>query len=481
MTELSLFAVHSSYLFATALFILGLRRMGRVRTARGGSAMAGAGMLIAIITTLLTLTNTGRVWIIAGLGVGSLIGAALARMVEMTKMPELVAFFNGVGGAASALVALSFFFALPLEEGHTLGAVVDWHVVLVLAASIVIGAVTLTGSMIAYGKLSGRISGNAVLLPGRHAINILLAVAMVTSGVIGSWVVTSPTLTILLWMMAVAIACLLGVLLVLPIGGADMPVVISLLNSYSGIAASMAGFVLLVTAQPAAYVLIVSGALVGASGIVLTNIMCVAMNRSLLSVLVGGFGEGGESGPSEDARHYDNVRSMQAEELALLLESAEQVILVPGYGLAVAQAQHALAELDELLTKRGATVKYAIHPVAGRMPGHMNVLLAEANVPYEKLFALEDINSDFKNTDVVIVVGANDVVNPAAIEDPKSPIAGMPILNCHEARSAVIIKRSLSPGYAGIKNPLFERDNAMMFFADAKKALLETTKELKDL
>ncbi len=482
MSEIELFAVHASYLFATALFILGLRRMGRVRTARSGSLMAAGGMLIATMTTLLTLTHVGFAWILAGLGVGSLIGALLARLVKMTAMPELVAVFNGLGGAASALVALAFFFNLPLPEGHTLGDNIDFYVILVVGLSIVIGAITLTGSLIAYGKLSGRVTGRAVLLPGRHVINLLLLAGMIAAGVVGSWIIDEPTMIVILWLVSLGVALLLGVLLVLPIGGADMPVVISLLNSYSGIAASMAGFVLLVQGEPSAYVLIISGALVGASGIILTNIMCKAMNRSLLSVLVGGFGESdGDAGPAEDARDYSNIRGVGAEELAMLLEGAEQVIFVPGYGLAVAQAQHACAELDELLVERGATVRYAIHPVAGRMPGHMNVLLAEANVSYDKLFALEDINSDFKNTDVAIIVGANDVVNPAALDDKGSPIYGMPILNCHEARTVVVIKRSLSPGYAGIKNPLFERDNALMFFADAKEALLQTTKELKDL
>jgi len=352
--------------------------------------------------------------------------------------------------------------------------------VIAIGLSILVGMVTLTGSLVAYMKLSGKIPGKPVTLPARHLINIGLGLVVVACVALAGYVVTGGfSVTFLVVVMTVA-SGILGVLLVIPIGGADMPVVISLLNSYSGIAASMAGFVLLQQPQGSegAMMLISSGALVGAAGLILTNLMCKAMNRSLLHVLAGGFGD---TGGSDDQSEYKNITSFSAEEAAMLLDGAELVIIVPGYGLAVAQAQHACAELDQVLTDRGTTVKYAIHPVAGRMPGHMNVLLAEANVPYEKLCDLEDINPEFKNCDVAIVVGANDVVNPVALEDPKSAIAGMPILNCFEARNVIVIKRSLSPGYAGIKNTLFEMDNTMMLFSDAKKALTDMVKEVKDL
>ncbi len=475
-----LFAIHGAYLIAAAMFIFGLRRLSRVRTARSGNLLASFGMLIAVLATLAAMTDIGWIWIAGGLAAGSAIGALLARWVEMTKMPELVAFFNGLGGAASAAVSLAYFFSLDLVAGSTLNGVIDGYVVLVVFLSVIIGSLTLTGSLIAFGKLSGRIPGRAILLPSRHVLSVLVVAVLVVACVLCAYVATSTAGAVAWMLVVVSVAMLLGVLLVIPIGGADMPVVISLLNSYSGIAASMAGFVLLVKNEPCAYMLVISGALVGASGMILTNLMCKAMNRSLGNVLLGGFGEtstGGGGGKDE----YTGVKSSSAEEVAMLLDGAELVIMVPGYGLAVAQAQHALAELDELLEARGTEVRYAIHPVAGRMPGHMNVLLAEAAVPYEKLYDLDQINSEFKNADAAIVVGANDVANPAAVKDRESPIWGMPILNTHEARNVVVIKRSLSPGYAGIKNELFEYENATMLFDDAKQAILEVTKEVKDL
>ncbi|PIE17996.1 MAG: NAD synthetase [Proteobacteria bacterium] len=481
MKELAGFLVHGSYLIAAALFIIGLQRLGKVRTARSGNAYAAVGMLIAVIATIVANKTLGLPWVIGGLLLGGAVGAFLARWVEMTSMPELVAFFNGLGGAASAAVALAFYFAIPQTHGSTLTSHLSWHVLLVLYLSIFIGTLTLTGSVVAYGKLSGKISGRAIMLPGRHMINILLGLVTIGGAIYASGYMTNPTHITAAVLGVVGIAALLGVLLVIPIGGADMPVVISLLNSYSGLAASMAGFTLLVRGEPSAYMLVISGALVGASGLILTNLMCKAMNRSLGSVLVGGFGETESSGGPSGSQEYVGVKSFSAEEAAMILDGAELVIIVPGYGLAVAQAQHALAELDELLENRGCDVRYAIHPVAGRMPGHMNVLLAEANVPYEKLFDLDDINSDFKNAQACIVVGANDVVNPAALDDPTSPIAGMPILNAFEAQNVIVIKRSLSPGYAGIKNGLFELDQTMMLFADAKKACLDMVKELKEL
>lgn len=481
MSELERFLVHGSYLIAAALFIIGLQKLGKVRTARAGNLTAAVGMLIAVVATLVSTTNLGLVWILGGLALGSLIGVVAARRVAMTSMPELVAFFNGLGGAASAAVALAFYFTIPVRFGTPLSELLDWHILLVFYLSIFVGTVTLTGSIVAFGKLSERIPGRAILLPARHVINILLGVVLIGGSTLASIYLSEPLHVTLAVLGVVAVSALLGVLLVLPIGGADMPVVISLLNSYSGIAASMAGFTLLVRNEPSAYMLVISGALVGASGLILTQLMCKAMNRSLANVLVGGFG-GSESSTGGGGKHeYTGVKSFSAEEAAMILDGAELVIIVPGYGLAVAQAQHAIAELDQLLTKRGVDVRYAIHPVAGRMPGHMNVLLAEANVPYEKLYDLEDINSAFKNAQACIVVGANDVVNPAAIEDPASPIAGMPILNAHEAQNIIVIKRSLSPGYAGIKNSLFELDQTMMLFADAKQACLDMAKELKEL
>jgi NAD(P) transhydrogenase subunit beta len=392
----------------------------------------------------------------------------------MTAMPEMVALFNGFGGIASALVATSVYWDVVVQRGATgkvyeaLGSAEAITVML----SILIGCVTFTGSIIALLKLQGNLKkGQPILLPARHFITFGLLFASIVAGVVA---VVAGAPDSVVWVLALAAgALILGVLLTIPIGGADMPVVVSLLNSYSGLAASMAGFVI---GNP---LLIIAGAMVGAAGLILTQIMCVAMNRSLLNVLVGGFGvaDGATTGSDE----YTSVTSCGPEEAAMILENAESVIIVPGYGLAVAQAQHAVRELADLLKARGTQVTYAIHPVAGRMPGHMNVLLAEADVPYEELLEMDLINPEFKNTDVVIVLGANDVVNPVASKDPSSPIAGMPILNAHEARSVFVVKRSLSPGYAGIKNELFEYDNTMMIFGDAKKVLQGLIGEVKDL
>ncbi|MFT7617268.1 MAG: NAD(P) transhydrogenase subunit beta [Planctomycetota bacterium] len=487
------FLIHTSYIIGAGCFILGIKRMSRVRTAQAGNRLAAVGMFLAIVATFIALGNINYTWIIAGLAVGGAIGAVLAKRVEMTSMPELVALFNGLGGAASFFVALSMFVRLryndfwdvldkqeltwtisDLPNGGTTG--------ISLALTLLVGGLTLSGSVIAFAKLSGKMKGAPIILPARHAITLGCFGALILFGGLSVFWTTGGFITGLLMFMVLALALVLGVLLVIPIGGADMPVVISLLNSYSGIAASMTGFILISSPKGSegALMLIVCGALVGAAGIILTNLMCKAMNRSLLSVLLGGFGDTGGSG-SGDNSEYENVTSFSAEEAAMLLDGAPSVIIVPGYGLAVAQAQHAIAELDALLEKNGTEVKYAVHPVAGRMPGHMNVLLAEANIPYEKLYDMDDINGEFKNTAVSIVVGANDVVNPAANNDPTSPIAGMPILNVHESQNVIVIKRSLSPGYAGIKNGLFEYPNTMMIFADAKKAVQEMVKELKDL
>ncbi|MGF1467867.1 MAG: NAD(P)(+) transhydrogenase (Re/Si-specific) subunit beta [Sandaracinaceae bacterium] len=469
----------AAYLLSSGLFIYGLKRLSKVRTARSGNAIAGLAMLLAILGTLVELGIVGYQWILGGLAVGWLIGAVAAVRVEMTAMPEMVALFNGFGGAASALVALGFFWLMVMEapaartQGQTALVLLGDAQSVTSALSVLIGGVTFTGSLIAFLKLRGSLKkGAPILLPGRHVINVLLGLVAVLGTIWFSGIALGANNLLLGITVVGVVSLVLGVLLVIPIGGADMPVVVSLLNSYSGVAASAAGFVI---GNPA---LIIAGAMVGAAGLILTNIMCVAMNRSLLNVLVGGFGQ---ETASKDARDYANVTSTGPEETAMVLEGARSVIVVPGYGLAVAQAQHVVKELATELGKRGAEVRYAIHPVAGRMPGHMNVLLAEADVPYEQLIELEAINSDFPNTDAVIVIGANDVVNPAAIDDETSPIAGMPILHVHEARTVFVVKRSLSPGYAGIKNPLFERDNTMMLFGDAKKMMQETLNELREL
>jgi NAD(P) transhydrogenase subunit beta len=462
------------YLLSAILFVLGLKGLTRVRSARRGNAIAALAMFIAIVTTLLDMGLVDYKWIIGGIVIGGMIGGITAVRVQMTAMPELVALFNGFGGSASALVALSILWVEVIEKdaSETASSIMGSDVALTTFFSILIGTVTFTGSLVAFLKLSGRIGGNPTVLPGRHVINVVLFLVVLAGGLGMAFFTIGVESTMIAALVVVGVSLVLGVLMVIPIGGADMPVVISLLNSLSGIAASATGFVL------QSNVLIISGALVGASGLILTQIMCVAMNRTLGNVLFSGFG--GEA-TSEDARDYTNVRSGGAEEAAMILETAESVIIVPGYGLAVAQAQHTAREVGDLMEARGALVRYAIHPVAGRMPGHMNVLLADADVPYEQLVEMDQINPDFKSTDVVIIVGANDVVNPAAEDDPDSPIAGMPVLKVWEAGSVMMIKRSLSPGFAGIKNKLFEAPNNMMVFGDAKKILQELVAELKAL
>ena len=464
------------FLASAILFILGLKRLGRVRTAASGNQMAAFAMLLAVVGTLLDIGIVDYRWIIGGMAVGGLIGATAAIKVEMTEMPEMVALFNGLGGAASAVVALAVVWLNVVEAGTTGTAAetLGGSQAITVGLSILIGALTLSGSLIAYLKLQGKLKrGQPILLPGRHVINLVLGAAMLYLIVAFAYQAEgAEATTMAIGLTGVALA--LGVLLVIPIGGADMPVVVSLLNSYSGMAASATGFVL------SNNLLIISGALVGASGLILTQIMCVAMNRSLLNVLVGGFGEDSAAGGG-GSDEYVNVTSCGAEECAMVLENAESVVVVPGYGLAVAQAQHAVREMADLLEARGCKVTYAIHPVAGRMPGHMNVLLAEADVPYEQLLEMDTVNPEFKTTDVSIVLGANDVVNPSALDDKASPIYGMPILNVHESRSVFVVKRSLSPGYAGIKNVLFENDNTTMIFGDAKKVLNDVVKELKEL
>jgi NAD(P) transhydrogenase subunit beta len=467
------------YLVSAVLFILGLKGLTRVRTARRGNLLSSTAMLIAILATLVDIDVIHPLWIIVGLGVGGALGAFAALRVAMTAMPEMVALLNGSGGGASALVALSVVWLMVFEReggtgGRTVATLMEGPTAYTTVLSVLIGSLTFSGSLVAYLKLQGRISGQPILLPGRHVINALLVLGSLGAGAYFASVATDPALLAAI-ILGITAACLvLGVLLVIPIGGADMPVVISLLNSYSGLAACATGFVLQNN------VLIISGALVGASGLILTQIMCAAMNRSLANVLFGGFGAADSTGGSAGASEYTNVKSCSAEEAAMVLEAASSVIIVPGYGLAVAQAQHTVREMADLLAAQGCDVKYAIHPVAGRMPGHMNVLLAEADVPYEQLYEMERINSEFRNTDVVLVVGANDVVNPAATEDSTSPIYGMPILEVHHAGTVMVIKRSLSPGFAGIKNDLFEYDNNLMLFGDAKQMLQDLVSELKE-
>jgi len=462
------------YIVSAVLFIYGLQLLSKVRTARNGNALAALAMLMAIVTTLVDVADFDPVWVIIALLIGSVIGAWVARTVAMTAMPQMVALFNGFGGAASALVALFFIWNEIIQPGSARNLAdvmaVDGAVSVVL--SVLIGCVTFSGSMIAYAKLQELMSGNPILFKGQNGFNLLAALGCVAVGVwVGFFATGGAMLPAAL--VLTALTLVLGVLLVIPIGGADMPVVISLLNSYSGLAGCAAGFVVKNN------LLIISGSLVGASGIILTNIMCKAMNRSLANVLFGGFGGEANVADKGAARDYKNVKESGAEEAAMVMESAQLVVIVPGYGLAVAQAQHACKELGDLLEKRGCKVLYAIHPVAGRMPGHMNVLLAEADVPYEQLKEMDEINSEFRNADVSLVLGANDVVNPVALDDPKSPIYGMPILNVRDSRTVMVVKRSLSPGFAGIKNPLFEADNTVMIFGDAKKVLQDLVTELR--
>ncbi len=455
------------YLLSAVLFIFGIKGLTKVRTARRGNLIAAAAMLIAVIATLIEMGTVDYRWILLGLVLGSLIGIVVALRVAMTSMPEMVALFNGLGGAASALVSLAILWRSVVEPA------LDGSVATLLGAapavssalSILIGSLTLSGSLIAYLKLKGKISGRPILLPGRHLLNLLLLVGVLGTSAWFGFFSTGHVATAIACLALTAVSFVLGVMLVIPIGGADMPVVISLLNSYSGLAAAATGFVL------GNNVLIISGALVGASGLILTQIMCKAMNRTLAHVLFGGFGsDDSDGGVSEDARDYQNVRSYSAEEAALVLEDAESVVIVPGYGLAVAQAQHTARELGNLLEAHNIKVTYAIHPVAGRMPGHMNVLLAEADVPYEQLIEMERINPEFQQTDVALIIGANDVVNPAARNDPQSPIAGMPIIDVDKARTVIVIKRSLSPGFAGIANPLFANDNTLITESDSGRA-----------
>src|SRR6188768_3169360 len=447
------------YLVAGVLFILALRGLSSPESSRRGNMFGIAGMVIAIATTLAAHPPAGAgAWIlvVAGLGLGGGIGAVIARRVPMTSMPELVAAFHSLVGMAAVLVAAGAFYA-PTAFGIGTEGHIHRSSLVEMSIGVAIGAITFTGSVIAFLKLSGRMSGAPIIFLGRHIVNILLAAALIFF--VYGLVVSQSQIDF--WLVA-GIAFLFGVLIIIPIGGADMPVVISMLNSYSGWAAAGIGFTLGNSA------LIITGALVGSSGAILSYIMCKGMNRSFISVILGGFG-GEVAAGAGGGGEQKPVKLGSADDAAFIMKNAQKVIIVPGYGMAVAQAQHALREMGDLLKKEGVEVKYAIHPVAGRMPGHMNVLLAEANVPYDEVFELEDINSEFAQADVAFVIGANDVTNPAAEDDKSSPIYGMPVLQVWKAGTVMFIKRSLASGYAGIDNPLFYRDNTMMLLGDAKK------------
>ena len=461
--------INLCYLVAAVLFIYGIKGMTSPKTAVRGNQLAAVGMLVAVIAALLDNNVIHYYYIILGLIVGAGIGAWLAKRVQMTSMPEMVAALNGFGGGASLMVAVASYM-----EQQKLGAEpsLDWSIALIL--SILIGAVTLTGSFVAVGKLMGKLGDTSQVKVYKAVVK--LCFALLLAGTI-YFIYGNPLHSDDLLIVMIMICLVLGVALVVPIGGADMPVVIALLNSYSGLAGSATGFVLHNNG------LIITGSLVGASGIILTSIMCKAMNRSLTNVLFGGSMavQAGVSKDENDAFYAGKVKMASSEEVAMMLDSASKVVFVPGYGLAVAQAQHATRELATMLQNKGVDVKYAIHPVAGRMPGHMNVLLAEAEVPYEQLVEMDVINPEFSQTDVAIVLGANDVTNPAASKDPNSPIYGMPILEVANAKSVVIVKRGLSPGFAGIPNELFINDNSVMVHGDAKLVLQEMIAAMKDL
>jgi NAD(P) transhydrogenase subunit beta len=454
-----------AYLAASVLFIFGLIGLSHPRTAVRGNLYGALGMLLAIVVTLADreiLGSGAAAWatIAAGIALGGLLGGVMALKVQMTAMPQMVALLNGFGGGASVLVA----WAALIDATE-----VSLQLTVATVASGVIGGVTFWGSLVAFDKLQEMLlPSRPIRFPGQVAVNVLVGVAALAFGAL---VVADPT-AIWAFVGVVVVASVLGILLTIPIGGADMPVAIALLNSYSGLAAAATGFVLNNT------VLIIAGSLVGASGIILTRIMCRAMNRSLANVLMGG-GVAVEAGAKADDVYAGRVKATSPEEIAMVLDGARRVVVVPGYGLAVSQAQHAVRDLTNLLESRGAGVEFAIHPVAGRMPGHMNVLLAEADIPYDKLKEMDEINPTMDTVDVAIVIGANDVVNPVARSDPKSPIAGMPIIDVDKARTVIVVKRSLSPGFAGIPNPLFAADNTLMYFADGKKAVMDLIAAIK--
>ncbi|WP_028583324.1 NAD(P)(+) transhydrogenase (Re/Si-specific) subunit beta [Desulfogranum mediterraneum] len=459
--NLGVLGINFAYVGSAALFIFGLKMLSSPATARKGNLLSALGMLLAIVVTLLSHGLDYR-WIIIGMCIGGGIGLFAAYKVEMTSMPEMVALFNGFGGISSLLLAWGEFHQHP-EMSVFLAAVAF--------LSAFIGGMTFTGSMVAFGKLSGKISQQAVIFKGQHLINGAILVAALAAALIFS-LTPASWVGYLFFVVIVLVALGFGVTSTIPIGGADMPVVISLLNSYSGLAACAAGFVI------SNNILIVAGALVGASGIILTKIMCKAMNRSLANVLFSGFGTTTAAATGGDGPQGE-IRPATAEDVYYILEAADSVAFVPGYGLAVAQAQHVVRELGDLLEANDTEVSYAIHPVAGRMPGHMNVLLAEANVPYDQLVEMDDINPRMDTIDVCVVIGANDVVNPAALDDENSPIYGMPIIETHRARTVIVLKRSMNPGFAGIQNALFFGENSRMYFGDAKASIQALVAEFK--
>ena len=453
--------INVAYIIAAILFIMGIKMLGSASTAVRGNRISSLGMLLAVVVTLLR-SGLDYQFIILGLIVGGIIGLIAAKRVKMTGMPELVALFNGFGGMASLLVGWSEF-----EKSLEF----NWFLYLVVCIAILIGGITFSGSIIAYLKLSGKIGGSAIVFPLQKIINLLIMAGAIFVGlllVLNTNIINNNS--ILVWIL-IALALLVGVLGVIPIGGGDMPVVIALLNSFSGLGAAAAGFVITNT------VLVVAGCLVGASGLILSIIMCKAMNRSLANVLFGGFGSKDNANSSEVE---GEMKSLTVEDSYYVLEAAQNVVFVPGYGMAVAQAQHVVKELSEILEKNGAEVRHAVHPVAGRMPGHMNVLLAEADVPYEQLCEMEEVNSIMPTVDVAIVIGANDVVNPAAIEDENSPIYGMPIINAHQAKSVFVLKRGQGAGYSGIINTLFFRENCRMIYGDAKSTISSMVSQFDD-
>lgn len=449
--------IQLAYIASSIMFIFGLKMMSKQATAARGNLLSAVGMGVAIVATLFVIQGGGFSWgvIAAGLVIGGAIGTVSALKVPMTSMPEFVAVFNGTGGLASMLVGCAEYYKGIVHDGGHF----DTIPLIATYLAVLIGGVTFSGSMIAYAKLAEKINGKPFLFKGQQVVNALVLGTLLVGGVVFFAAPASPA-AMVLFVLAVVLSLVFGVLVTIPIGGADMPVVISLLNSYSGLAGCAAGFVITNT------VLIVAGSLVGASGIILTGIMCKAMNRSLGNVLFSGFGSAATA--SSGAAVQGEVKALSVEDAYYVLESASSVVFVPGYGMAVAQAQHAVRELGDLLEKNGTEVKYAIHPVAGRMPGHMNVLLAEANVPYEQLVEMDDINPLIETVDVCVVIGANDVVNPAAREDETSPIYGMPVINVDLAKSCFVIKRSMRSGFAGIENPLFYKENTRMVFGDAK-------------
>ncbi len=455
------------YIASIALFILSLSGLSKHETARRGNLLGIIGMLLAVIATTMLVPNEGFPWLIGAVLPAVLIGATLASRVAMTSMPELIAMLHSFVGAAAVLVSISSF----LGPEHTgTNAEVKIHLLEIYLGAF-IGAITFSGSIVAFGKLNGKLSGKPLMLPGRHILNIVL---MLIVAYFGYAFLADPSSGLTPLMINIVIACIIGVHLVMAIGGADMPVVVSMLNSYSGWAAAAAGFML------SNDLLIVTGALVGSSGAILSYIMCQAMNRSIVSVILGGFGSAEGSSPGTATEIEGEVTPTQVDDVIDMLKEATSVIIVPGYGVAVAQAQHSLSEMVKLLRASNVNVRFAIHPVAGRLPGHMNVLLAESNVPYDIVLEMDEINEDFPDTDVVLVIGANDIVNPSAEEDPTSPIAGMPVLQTWKARICVVMKRSMASGYAGVENPLFYKENTRMLFGDAKKNIDALVAKLRD-